>query len=282
MELTSQAIDTLLATGRGQQAINLNPQGDPYFINPGGTATSLAQFFPPRRVRETVTLLDAGSFINYVNRFKSDDSLIFSDVTETKATFVAILDYHHAPENTTGELAADYCQHRAVFTTQPTPEWATWLRSNRVPMSQVDFATWLEDNLKLFVTSADDASPSAAELLELVRTLHGHQNARFNSNLRLQTGAYSASYDEDIEVKGTTTTKPGSIDLPTQISGGFPLFQGGQAYAVPARLKSRIVERKLMLHYETISLPQLVRENLMAVVQQIGEKTGIIPLLGQA
>jgi uncharacterized protein YfdQ (DUF2303 family) len=276
MELTSQAIDTLLATGRGQQAINLNPQGDPYFINPGGTATSLANFFPPRRVRQNVTLLDAGSFIDYVNRFKSADSLIFSNVTESNATFTAILDYHKM------DLTADYCAHRASFTTQPTPEWSVWLKSNRVPMSQVDFATWLEDNLKLFVTSADEASPSAAELLELVRTLHGHQNARFSSNLRLQTGAFSASYDEDTEVKGTMTTKPGSIDLPAQICGGFPLFQGGEAYAVPARLKSRIVERKLMLHYETISLPQLVRENIMAVVKQVGEKTGIIPMLGQA
>jgi len=276
MEITSQAIDTLLATGRGQQAINLNPQGDPYFINPGGTATSLAQFFPPRRVRQSVALLDAGSFIDYVNRFKSADSLIFSNVTESNATFTAILDYHKK------DLTADYCAHRASFTTQPTPEWATWLKANRVPMSQVDFATWLEDNLKLFVTGPDEASPTAAELLELVRTLHGHQNARFSSNLRLQTGAFSASYDEDTEVKGTITTKPGSIDLPAQITGGFPLFQGGEAYAVPARLKSRIVERKLMLHFETISLPQLVRENIMAVVKQVADKTGIIPMLGQA
>jgi len=281
MELTTQAIETLLAVGRTQQAINLNPQGDPYFITPGGVATSLATLFPPRRVKQSVVLLDAGSFIDYVNRFKSPDSLIFSNVTGISATFTAILDYH-APTPNLGEPVADYCQHRATFITQQTPEWTAWLKSNRVPMNQVDFATWLEDNLKLFVTSADEASPSAAELLELVRTLHGHQNARFNSNLRLNTGAYSANYDEDIEVKGSITTKPGSIDLPTQISGGFPLFMGGAAYAVPARLKSRIVERKLMLHYETISMPQLVRENIMAVVKQIGEKTGIIPLLGMA
>ena len=271
-----EAIELLLSTGRGQQASNPNPQGDPYFINPSGNAQSLASFFPPRRIREQAVLQDAGSFIDYVNRFKSADSLIFSNVTETAATFTAILDYHKK------DLTAAYCQHRAEFTTQPTPEWATWLKANRVPMSQVDFATWLEDNLKLFATGADEASPSAAELLELVRTLHGHQNARFNSNLRLNTGAYSAIYDEDIEVKGTTTTKPGSIDLPTQITGGFPLFQGGEAYAVPARLKSRIVERKLMLHFETISLPQLVRENIMRVVAQVEEKTGIKPMLGRA
>ena len=237
----------------------------------------------PRRVRQNVLLLDAGSFIDYVNRFKSADSLIFSNVTESNATFTAILDYHTPGDGAEEPPIADYCQHRASFTTQPTPEWLVWLKSNRVPMSQVDFATWLEDNLGLFTKSqTDEASPSGAELLELVRTLHGHQNARFNSNLRLNTGAYSANYDEDIEVKGSITTKPGSIELPTQITGGFPLFQGGEAYAVPARLKSRIVERKLMLHYETMSLPQLVRENIMAVVKQVADKTGIVPLLGMA
>lgn len=273
--MTQEAVELLISTGRGQQAINLNPQGDPYFITPNGVAASLSPFFPPRRIKQTVTLLDAWSFVEYVNRFKNADTLIFSNVTEKDATFTAVLDYHEAqPE------APRYCQHLAKYTTIPTPEWAAWLAANRKPMTQVDFATWLEDNLKLFATPADSEAPSGAELLELVQTLHGHQNARFNTALRLNTGAYSVSFDEDIEIKGAIQSRPDKLDLPKEIVGGFAVFQGGEAYAIPARLKTRISERKLMLHFETISLPQLVRENIMAVVKQVADKTGIIPMLG--
>lgn len=285
--MTQEAIQLLLNTGRDQNSIGLNPGGDPFFITPGGEAKSLATLFPPRRIKQTVTLIDAGSFVDYVNRFKSPDTLIFAQVSETAATFTAVLDYHKPTE-----AKPDYCQHRATFTTLPTPEWSAWLKANRTPMDQVTFATWLEDNLNLFVVPNDASGkplpdvPSGADLLELVQTLHGHQNARFTTALRLNTGAYSVNYDEDIVVQGSSTSKPGALELPKQIVGGFAIFQGGDNFAVPARLKTRISERKLMLHYETINVPQLIRDNLIGdeqhpgIVRQIASKTGILPFLG--
>ena len=280
-----KAVELLLSTGRNQQSVNENPAGDPFFINPQGSAVGLVGFFPPRRIKQTVNLIDAGSFVEYVNRFKSADTLIFAKVDETSAMFTAVLDYHKP----TG-AKADYCQHRATFTTLPTPEWAAWLKANRQAMDQVAFATWLEDNLNLFVQPKDKAGKpdksvlSGADLLELVQTLHGHQNARFNTSLRLQTGAYSVNYEEDVDVKGQVSC--GSIELPKQIVGGFAIFQGGDAFQVPARLKVRVTERKMMLHFETIGVPQLIRDNLIGdaehpgIVGQIATKTGIMPLLG--
>jgi uncharacterized protein YfdQ (DUF2303 family) len=278
--ITDQAIEVLLRTGREQQRVDENPAGDPFYITPAGTVCSLASVYPPRRIERTVTLLDAGSFIEYVNRFKAEDaSLIFAGLSETAATFTAILDYHTPGNEGAGYPA--YCRHLAKFTTKPTPEWTSWLAANRKPLTQVEFATWLEDNLSLFATLPDSDAPSGAELLELVQSLHGHQNARFSSTVRLNNGAYSASYDEDVEVKGTTTTRPGQIELPKEIAGGFALFEGGEPYAVRARLKTRISERRLLLHFETVALPQLVRENIMAVVKQVATQTELTPLLGQ-
>lgn len=283
-EITKEALQLLLDTGKAQQAIQVNELGDPFFITPGGEAKGLVGFFPPRRIKQSPSFIDAGSFVEYVNRFKDEDSLIFANVTEASATLTAVLDYHKQ------DLTPDYCQHRATFTTLPTPEWAAWLKVNRQPMDQVTFATWLEDNLNLFVQPKDSTGkpdktvPSGAELLELVQTLHGHQNARFNTQVRLQTGAYSVNYEEDVDVKGSVAG--GVIALPPKIVGGFAIFQGGDAFQVPARLKVRVTERKMMLHFETIGVPQLIRDNLIGddehpgVVRQIATKTGIIPLLG--
>jgi uncharacterized protein YfdQ (DUF2303 family) len=238
---------------------------------------SLAKFYPPKRVDQRVTLLEAGSFIDYVNRFKDKDTLIFSDVSESGVTFKAILDYHQPPEEKQGLTAkARYCKHVATFNAVETPEWKVWGRNNRVIMTQLEFAEFLENNLQLFV------EPKGAELLELVRTLHGHSNARFNTSLRLDNGAYSASYEEDVSIKGSAGSKSGDIKLPPEIAAGFAIFQGAEPYKIKARLKCRIVDRQLKLYFETIQLPNIVRDSIMLLVKQVSTKTGIVPLLGAA
>jgi uncharacterized protein YfdQ (DUF2303 family) len=272
-DTTKEAIQLLLDTGKAQQTVHENVMGDPFFITPAGEAKGLHGFFPPRRIEARVMLLDAGSFADYVNRFKSERTLIFAEVTETAATLKAVLDYHqpHQPE---------YCRHVAEFATIETPEWKIWKAANRKPMNQVEFATWLEDNLSLFVSGPRSDSPTATDLLELVRTLHGHQNARFNTALRLDNGAYSVAYDEDVEVKGTSATRGGQVELPKEISAGFAIFQGAEKYLVPARLKTRCSERKLAIWFETIALHAIVRESILALVKQVADKTGIVPMLG--
>lgn len=46
------------------------------------------------------------------------------------------------------------------------------------------------------------------------------------------------------------------------------------------RLKLRVESRSLKLWYETINKHAIVRENILAVARLVGDKTGIIPLLG--
>lgn len=245
--------------------------GRPVVILPSGmTLASLDQYFPPLKIKRNVTLLEAGSFADYVNKFKSPETLIFAQVSETGVTFKAILDYHSAAP----ELKPAICLHTATFAAIETPEWKTWCDADRQKMNQVDFATWIEDNQKLFV------EPAGADLLELIRTLHGHQNARFNTALRLDNGSFSVSYDEDIVVKGSSTAKSGTFELPPTIKAGIAVFQGSELYEVNARLKSRVSERSLTLYFETIAKPQIIRESILALVTQISEKTTIIPLLG--
>ncbi len=245
--------------------------GVPFLVIPDGMKLeSLERLIPPQRIKRHVQFLEASSFCDYVNKFKNSNTLIFANVSESGCKFLAILDYH-APMP---DLTPAYCDHVATFTAIETPEWKTWREANRQAMNQVEFATWLEDNQKLFV------EPTGAELLELVRTLHGHNNARFNTALRLDNGSFSVSYDEDVVVKGASVAKGGEFELPPVIKAGIAVFQGGEKYEVSARLKSRCADRKLSLFFETISYHEIVRESILLLTKQIGEETKIVPLLG--
>lgn len=271
LQATPDIFDKIVSGVNSMKPLAMPDGGDPVIIIPDKmTLKSLAEFLPPKRIERIVTLQEAESFCSYVNRFKTDNSLIFCNVSETGCSFKAILDYHSpAPD-----LKPDYCEHTANFTAIETPEWKVWKAANRQAMSQVQFATWLEDNSKLFI------EPDGADLLELVRTLHGHRNARFNTSLRLDTGAYSVEYDEDIVVKGTSTTRAGKFDLPPVIKAGLGVFLGGEKYEISARLKSRCEDRSLSLFFETIAFHEIVRESTLRLVKQVAEKTEIIPLLG--
>lgn len=271
--ITDNIASLLLQQGaKAPSILQLPDGGEKVVVIPNGMSVqSMKHFCPPQRIEQTVTLLEAGSFIEYVNRFKDGDTLIFAEATATGVTFRAALDYHMAKDRTPRHV-----KHSAYFAAIETPEWQVWSRFDRQFMSQLNFATFLEDNQQLFV------EPKGADLLELVRTLHGSVSARFNTSLRLETGAHSVSYEEDVVVRGQTgTTKTKDMTLPPEIVAGFAVFQGAAPYKIKARLKSRVQDKQLILFYETIQKHAIVRESILLLVKQIAEKTGITPLLGK-
>ena len=273
MNMTHEAIEMLLATGRKQQVPTYPAGGDPFFIDHVGNVKDLSGFAPPTRIKRSVTLTDVESFSLYVNTYKTAGTIIFASIMDGAASFNCILDYHTKDK-------PEFCSHTAMFKTIQTPEWTVWLAANRKRMSQVESANWIEDNLHLFVSPEGSGAPSGSDLLELVKSLHGHQNASFTGSLRLNTGAYSVAYTEEVDVRGMI--KESSMVLPPIIIGGFKLFHGMPGYRIEARLKTSIKDRKLELYFETKAVSQMVRECLNAAVERVGELTKLTVLFGQA
>lgn len=271
--ITKETIDRIVELGMPHGPLDAGKDGDPFALVPNGMElVSLAEFLPPKRIRRNVCLQDAGSFADYVNRFKTDNTMIFAEATETALTLEAILDYHGAAP----ELKPARCEHRATYQTCNTPEWREWLAADRKAKDQVSFATWLEDNAPLF------REPAGSELLELVRTLTGKSDVRFQSAIRLDSGSNRLHYDEDVELRGQVSTREGDVELPTNVLAGIAPFYGSVAYEVRARLKYRIEGRKLALWFETISVHAIIRDAILGVTKFVAEKTGIVPLLGKA
>lgn len=49
-----------------------------------------------------------------------------------------------------------------------------------------------------------------------------------------------------------------------------------------ARLKTRIESRKLVIWFETVQKPKIIRDSILDTVKLVTEKTGIVPLIGSA
>lgn len=284
MDLTKDAIQLLMDAGARAQLMG----GDPFLVvPPQHQLKNMAEFVPPTRIRTTVRLDTPDAFITYVNRFKDDDTLIFGAVTDTGAKFAAVLDYHLAPKvfataSDKGVTVQDrtsaaprYLSHLAMFDCQTTTEWQRWMKQDGVRMSQADFATWLEDNQDLF------ENPSGAELLELVLSLEGKAEVRFNSSIRLSSGKNALVYDEDVALVGNAgSSKPGKIEVPQMLTARICPFQGTPGERVNARLKYRIEGRKLTFWFETVTPHRSVRDAVQAMLQSVTDETGIVPLLG--
>ena len=268
-ETLQRIIDLAVQSAKPGVIENEFGKSEPFLLLPDGVKpVSVANFCPPTRIKRGVNLLDAGSFADYVNRFKNDNTLIFANITEKTAFFTAFLDYH-------GKGEPDFCDHLAQFSTLATPEWVIWLAANRKEFGQVEFATWLEDNLQLFT------EPKGADFLEIITTLEGKQEVRFTSGVRLQSGGNELNYEEDVGLSGQGV-KAGKIKMPQTIKAKLVLFHGGKPVDITARLKYRIASRKITFWLETVNLPKLVRDSLIEVTKEIAEKTKIIPLLGDA
>jgi uncharacterized protein YfdQ (DUF2303 family) len=287
------AIDRLLQLGVVMSdPAKADVAGEPYVIVPSGfEIKTLKEFIPPSRIEQNVVLIDAGSFIEYVNRFKDADTLIFCEVNDAStpsqtglvanppsaASLTAVLDYHKVG---IGLNVPRYCVHTCTLQLRQTVEWQTWRSKNAVRFGQVEFATFLEDNQHLFnAVRKEDSTLKGAELLELVTTLHGKRDVKFDTSVRLQNGASKLTYVDDVDVRGTSAA--GSIELPSIINVGMSIFEGGQPYKVDARLKTRVEGRQIQLWYETIQMHKIVRDSIRDVVKLVAEKTSITPLLGK-
>ena len=270
-----ESINRLLELG-GAVAEPKDQEGhDPLVIIPNGCKIeNLSALYPPRYIKQTVQLTAAAAFVDYVNRFKRPETLIFAALgDDPPATVLAVFDYHTAAPDS----APARCAHLARFCLRPTPEWQTWLEADRQRKAQLTFAEWLEENAPLL------ESPNGAELLELVQTLHGHSEARFNNTFRLKDGAVKLSYDEDVVIRGTAgnTSKPGELELPAFITARLALFEGGEKQPITARLKVRLENRKLVLWFETVQLARVVCDCINATLADIGAKTELPVLRGK-
>lgn len=219
----------------------------------------------PRRKIAKVALKDADSFIEYIKRHGSlTDSTVWcvANYKAGKVDFLGILNDHGEDE-----AKAAWRDHRATFTPEFSEEWNSWVKANKQPFNQAEFASFIEDNLKDIAST--EGNPTGAQMLEMALTFEANQDMRYKSAIRLQNGGVQMSFVQDDDVQ--TLQKMSVFD---RFSIGFPVFWNGDAYRIDARLRYRVRDGKLAFWFELIRQDKVLEAATQTLIATIREKTG--------
>lgn len=223
---------------------------------------NLKEFLPPPdRVKQQVELLSVAALLAYITRYMTDDTVIFAN--ETQAKYETVFDYHTASvSNGAGEPERRDGENIAVYACPKSDPWTIWTTASGKMMTQVEFATFIETNLREVV------EPNPTDFLQLCLQLSVHKAAEFESELDLGNGQVRFRYQEDI--RGSAGNKrAGDIDIPKNLGLQMPVFVDGAVFGVPARFKYRMDGGKLAMGYELIRPREIFEAAVKRVTTEI-------------
>lgn len=244
----------------------------PYTIVPNGSQLHEIpeEAARPSRIKSNPKLHDAPSFIRYVNKHKEHATTVLADTDASQV--LAVIDHHQDSQvNGTGpgnDGRAAYCDHRATYVARHSEEWKTWMAKNGKPMSQVEFATFLEDN------EPDVAQPKGAELIEIAEALQVSRSGEFKSKINRNSNSIIFGYTEE------NNATAGQVEVPKEFSVLLRPYIGCSHHTLTAKLRYKLEDGSLKLWYDLIRAEVLRREAFDAIIKRIADETSIPVLLG--
>lgn len=238
----------------------------------------------PERREGTATLEDLDSFIEHVNRFKDDDSAIFA--RREPPRLLAVIDYHR--KGATG--APRFGGHKSAYTFPLSDEWKAWIGSNGAgkAMSQATFAEFIEtriidvrdpelagDSTRARLASINATAAAPWRLLNLSRGLAIKAGVSVQNAVNLSTG------ETQIEFVTTHQDVTGkALDVPGAFIIQVPVFQRGDAYEIPVRLRYRLREGVITWFYEMLGHDVVLDDAFKGATDKAKTATNLPLLLG--
>jgi hypothetical protein len=257
----------------------------------GKTPHSLKKFIDewrtkPERRTGTATLFTEQSFIDHVNRFQGEDTVLFARRNPTEPTLTAVFDYN--PSGGNNEDAA-FCQHRAVYPFPVSEQWKQWREHDGKPMGAVEFAQFLEDRIPdVHAVDGDNltaelrdlaallggtfASPS--RLLDLSRSLEITASVGVKQAIRLESGESQFIYEETHSQGGQKVTVPSLFVL------GIPVFDEGAGYRIACRLRYRRSGTGITWWYTMVDPKRYFDDAIKGSVEHVVEETALPAVYG--
>lgn len=212
----------------------------------------------PMRKKGSLKLAAAASFIALVNAEKTASTRLYATVNPP--SFSAIFNDH------TAETGPGWRDYEASYACPLSVEWKTWLALSGKQQTQEAFAQFIEANLP------DIATPPAADMLEISRSLEAKKKVNFASGIRLSNGQNELTYEEEI----SGTASKGKLSVPEIFTIGIPVLEGGPRYQVEARLRYRIGDAgKLAIWYELVRPHKIIEHASEEVAALIAKETAL-------
>lgn len=192
------------------------------------------------------------SLIDYTNRFKGADSVVFADDDRSSPSIYTVLDYH--AEGAPSPSNARHCNHIVSFPVPLSDEWKAWTKLNGQEIAMANFARFLEDHIvdvmpsglielseeqQRFVEALGGMSRVAepAKLLELASGLQVFTKGEVQQAQRLASG------EGQLTIRESHTDGQGNqLIVPSLFVIAIPVFRNGPRYQVMVRLRYRVTE----------------------------------------
>jgi uncharacterized protein YfdQ (DUF2303 family) len=261
------AIERMMAAAAAAAPAHDTPDGGKMVVIPAGYMVQrVAPLEPPLpRIAQSVTMHDAASFTAYVVRYKSAATQLFAEpgfLANGAAHVTAVLDYHEPNR-------PDRCAHVATYLPRYSEQWQRWHKAAQQPMKQAEFAEFIEEH------RGDISKPSAATLLDMVRTFKASKKVDFDSVTYQANGDVMLTYDE----RTTQTGKSGPI--PEQMELGIPVYFRGAMYAVPVFIRFRVGNGAVAFQIKLDRSDIIEDAAFTEVASKISESVGIAAYLGR-
>lgn len=262
-------IATLAAKASGASVVKTSDNREFLIVPQGFTHNEVSDAYGlklalPRYIKQSVTIETADSLVDYVNRFKGAQTMLFADISANR--IVALMDYHRSDQ-------AEHVAHRAKLDLPFSEEWRLWSGISGKLMGQLEFARFLEEN------GADVRAPEAGELLDACRDLQAHRKVNFTKAVRTNSDNENFEYTDETETKTR-----GGIELPTKFVLGLAVYFGDPDIELHAFLRWKIDPEKgglqlgIMLH----RVEHVRQARFKQIVTEVSEHTGCPAVFGKS
>lgn len=241
------------------------PNGRPFIILPDKYQVACVEHLLANPARKTglPQFQRQQSFCQYVNDQKTEASRLYVPT----ATSILVVFNHHGTNSQAG-----WGDHKATLTLTHTQEWKTWAQFNNSKRVQRDFAQFIEDN------SEDVATPTGAELLELIRTIKTSTNLECTGEIDDKGDTASGGFIIQTKTKAGAKQE---LELPGEFLLMIAPYEGSAKLPVLARLRIEACPPKLSLWYELLKVQKIEKKALEDIVAAIEVAVDMTAWFGQ-
>lgn len=217
----------------------------------------------PARVRQTETVVEPGSFIDYITQFKSSTAICRASLSQNSIT--AVLDYHgRAREGDLDWATPQPLSHSVTLKCPFDLDYAKWRAVFGKGLGQREFAELLEDMVHTI------SDPPVADLMDAINDLKIDREVRFKSGRNDRNGTVQITYEE-IDAEGAATG--GRVSLPQEVKIVVSIFQGGELVELVAKLRYRMDKGNVAFILAVPGLDKIERDQFRRIGEQVRAET---------
>lgn len=248
----------------------------------------LDQYLPaPERRKGSTQLADIDSFCAFVERHKSDATVIFATPGD-HPSLTCVFDHDPA-----GPTAAGWAQHRATYTFPLSSQWLAWRKAHGEAVTQTAFAVFIEEHAVDLIDRPDPvpvpcvavdvvdrmALPLAApaEVMKASRGLRVRAEVNVAEAVVIESGETEVSF-----VEKHTGASGEKLTVPSAFLIGIPVFRDEPLDVVLVRLRYRRQEQRIVWTPSLHAPDEILAGAFKSALDRVRAATGVPVFLGSA